>query len=83
MKNVLIALTQLFCQVWFGLIKGEKTYPDESTSAFVFRTKKWRWVKWVNWLFDDPNHCRDAYEHEKDGSQNAPDYGAKFNDESA
>ena len=37
-QRILINLTQLLCQVWFGWWKGEQTYPDESTSAFVFRT---------------------------------------------
>ena len=39
-QRILINLTQLLCQVWFGWVKGEQTYADESTSAFVFRTRK-------------------------------------------
>lgn len=29
---------------------------DESTSAFVWRTGKARWIQWVNWLMRDPDH---------------------------
>lgn len=73
-ERVLICLTNLFGNFWFGLIQGEKTYPDESTSAFVWRTKKTRWIKFVNFLMRDPEHCHDAYVHESDGRQNAPEY---------
>lgn len=73
-QRILINLTQLFCQVWFGLIKKETTWADESTSAFVWRTKKVRWILWVNWLFNDLNHCAEAYASEKNGLQNAPEY---------
>lgn len=73
-QRILINLTQLLCQVWFGWWKGEQTYPDESTSAFVFRTRKWTWVKWVNWIFSNPSHCKEAYESEMQGTQNAPEY---------
>ena len=82
-ERILIALTQLLCQVWFGWIKKETTWADESTSAFVWRTGKVRWILWVNWLFADLNHCETAYKREKDGSQNAPEYRAKFDKESA
>ena len=73
-QRILINLTQLLCQVWFGWWKGEQTYPDESTSAFVFRTRKWTCVKWVNWIFSNPSHCKEAYESEMQGTQNAPEY---------
>ena len=73
-QRVLICLTNLFGNVWFGLIRGEKTYPDESTSAFVWRTDKRRWIAFVNWLMRDKNHCFEAYLHETDGRQNAPEY---------
>ncbi len=81
--NILINLTQLFCQVWFGKIKKETTWADESTSAFVWRTKKIRWILWINWLFNDLNHCENACKSEKDGTQNAPEYRQKFDEESA
>jgi len=77
-ERILICLTQLFCQLWFGLIKGEQTYPDESTSAFVYRTEKKKWIERVNRLMKDPEHCRVAYEREKKGTQQAPEYRAKF-----
>ena len=82
-ERVLICLTNLFGNVWFGLIRGEKTYPDESTSAFVYRTKKPRWERFINFMFRNPNHCAEAYLHEQDGRQNAPEYRKKFDEESA
>ena len=72
--NILINITQLFCQLWFGLYKKEVTYADESTSAFVWRTKKTSWIKWINWIFKDPTHCEQAYISELSGIQNAPEY---------
>lgn len=82
-ERVLICLTNLFGNFWFGLIKGEKTYPDESTSAFVWRTKKLSWIVVIDWLMRDEQHCFDAYVHGSDGRQNAPEYRAKFDNESA
>lgn len=82
-QRVLINLTQIFCQIWFGWWKGETTYADESTSAFVWRTQKPRWIKWINWIFDDPKHCENAFNAELKGLQNAPEYRAKFDEESA
>ena len=75
-QRILINLTQMLCQLWFGWIKGEQTFADESTSAFVWRTNKHRWIQWVNWLMRDPDHCYKAYLSEKNGSQNAPEYRA-------
>lgn len=49
-------------------------YPDESISAFVYRTNKPRWISVINWAFRDENHCRDSYRSEKYGTQNAPEY---------
>lgn len=51
-------------------------YPDESISAYVFRTGKTRWIAAINWLFRDDYHCFDAYTSEKHGTQNAPEYRA-------
>lgn len=82
-QRILINLTQLFCQIWFGCWKKEMTWADESTSAFVWRTGKVRWILWINWLFSDLNHCESAYKAEKNGAQNAPEYRAKFDEESA
>lgn len=73
-QRILICLTQIVCQIWFGWIKGEETYPDESTSAFVQRTNKTRWISWINWFMNDAEHCQKAYESEKSGIQNAPEY---------
>lgn len=49
-------------------------YPDESISAYCFRTKKTRWIQFINWLFHDKYHCEIAYESERNGTQNAPEY---------
>lgn len=73
-QRFLIACTQLFGQVWFGLIRGEDIYPDESTSAYVWRTDKKRWIRFVNWLLRDADHCRNAWISERSGIQNAPEY---------
>lgn len=49
-------------------------YPDESISAYVWRKQKTGWIRFVNWLMRDPNHCEAAYLSEKNGTQNAPEY---------
>ena len=74
--NFLINCTQMFGSIWFGLILDEDIAADEATSAFVWRKKKTGWIRFVNWLMRDQNHCADAYESEKNGTQNAPEYRA-------
>lgn len=51
-------------------------YPDESISAYVYRTDKTRWIAFINFIFRDENHCFDSLMSEKNGSQNAPEYRA-------
>ena len=77
-EKFLIALDQTLGQVLFGDI-----YPDETISAYVWRTRKTGWIRFINWLFRSPTHCWVAYESEHNGSQQAPDYRAKFDEESA
>ena len=72
LRKILIALDQL-C----GVLFFSDCYPDETISAYVFRKRKHRWVRFVNWLMRDPNHCRDSYQSEQYGLQLAPEYRAK------
>ena len=65
----LIALDQAL-----GTIIFRDCWPDETMSAYVWRTKKVRWIAFINWLMRDEQHCFDAYVHEADGRQNAPEY---------
>jgi hypothetical protein len=69
LQRVLLCLTNLFGNIFFRGI-----YPDESTSAYVFRKQYKRWISFVNWLFRDPLHCETAYKSEHEGIQNAPEY---------
>ena len=76
-QKLLIALDRALGQVLFGDI-----YPDETISAYVWRTHKTVWIRFINWLFRSPIHCWAAYVSEQEGTQNAPDYRAKFDEES-
>lgn len=61
-------------------------YPDESISAYVYRTHKTLWIAFINFIFRDENHCFNAFLSEVNGSQNAPDYRTlreRFDEESA
>lgn len=77
LQGILINCTQMFGQVWLKWIKGDDIWPDESTSAFVWRKNYQKWIKFVNWLSRNPNHCKEAFDSEKNGTQNAPEYRAK------
>lgn len=77
LRKILIALDQLL-----GTLFLRDCYPDETISAYVFRKRRYRWIKLINWLFNDPNHCRQSYESEQYGWQIAPEYRAKFDEES-
>jgi len=69
--RVLIAIDQLAATVFFG------TEPDETISAMAYR-RGWRGFEtFINFLFRDPNHCRDAYFAECNGTQNHPEYRSK------
>lgn len=43
--------------------------PDEYISSRVWRCRAdpcyMRWVLLINWLFNDPQHCKNAYESER------------------
>lgn len=67
-KRVLIALDQLFAVVLFG------TMPDETISAMAHRRGWKRLERFINWLFQDDNHCAMAYVAEMTGTQNSPTY---------
>ena len=77
LQGLLINCTQMFGQVWFKWIKKDDIWPDESTSAFVWRKQYKKWIKFVNWLSRNSKHCEEAYNSEKLGLQNAPEYRAK------
>lgn len=57
-------------QAWNTVGNGK---PDECISARAHR-RKWQAEKLIDWLFNDPEHCKKAYESERTGSQNAPEY---------
>ena len=67
-KRVLIAVDQLLAVVIFG------TMPDETISAMAHRREWQRFERFINWLFDNPKHCEEAYQAEERGAQNAPVY---------
>ena len=47
---------------------------DETISARAYRGAWHKTVAVINWLFNDPDHCFNAYLSELRGSQNHPDY---------
>lgn len=49
---------------------------DETISAWAHRKYHKRTERFINWLFNDPNHCAQAYISEMKGAQNAPEYRA-------
>ncbi len=67
-KRVLIAIDQLAGTVLIG------TMPDETISAAAYRRGWTKTEALINLLFNDPNHCRDSYLSEQNGSQNHPEY---------
>ena len=60
--RVLIALDQLA-----NALRGGE--PDETISAWLYRIKSVRRQAFVNWLFRNPNHCKNSYESELRRSQ--------------
>ena len=48
--------------------------PDETISARIHRNQWRRTERFVNWIFGDPNHCRDSYESERSGSHLPMEY---------
>lgn len=67
-KRVLIAIDQLVATVFLG------TMPDETISAAAHRRGWKKTEAFINWLFNDPLHCANAYDSEMRGNQNAPIY---------
>lgn len=55
--NVGVSIDYLMAAIIFN-VKGH------TISAIVYKREYWRWVKFVNWLFRDSNHCRTSYEKE-------------------
>lgn len=56
-RQVLIAIDQLLNTLVGG-------YADETVSARAYR-KGWRRREaFINWLFNDPNHCMNSYNSE-------------------
>lgn len=57
-------------QAWNVILSGK---PDETISARSYRSN-WKIQRLINFLFNDINHCQDAYMSEKNGTQNAREY---------
>jgi len=55
LKNIGISLDQLFGTVFL------RTQPDETISAWAYRTNKIRLMAFINLVFRDKNHCYDSY----------------------
>lgn len=54
MKQFLIGLDQ-WINTWFGGMA------DETVSARAYRND-WKYImRFINWLFQDQNHCKDSY----------------------
>lgn len=67
-KRVLIAIDQLAGTIFLG------QYPDETISAAAHRRSWKRMERFINWLFNDPNHCALSYVSEMRGEHNNPTY---------
>ena len=57
MKQVLIAVDQLLNTLTGG-------WADETVSARAWRCNSIWAVRFINWIFGNPNHCKDSYESE-------------------
>lgn len=68
LRNVLIAIDQLFGTVFL------RTQPDETISAWAYRTEQRRWITCINWLFGDPHHCALSYMAEYERTQLPEEY---------
>ncbi|GIW60314.1 MAG: hypothetical protein KatS3mg087_1380 [Patescibacteria group bacterium] len=55
------AISQVLCVL---LVDGDS---DEMLSSWAWRNRKTNpnWERWINWLFNDPDHCKDSYEWER------------------
>ena len=68
-KQALIAFDQ-----WLAVCFLNDAYADETISAWAHRKHHKRTERFINWIFNDPNHCAQAYISEMKGAQNAPEY---------
>jgi hypothetical protein len=62
-KAYLLNIAISFDQFAGSFIPG--SYPDETISARCYRQQWRRAERFVNALFNDPNHCRNAYLSER------------------
>lgn len=76
--KIFLALDQFLGSLLFSGI-----FPDESISAYCYRKSYWKRVALIDFLMREKGHCFNAYVSEKNGAQNAPEYRAKFDEESA
>lgn len=69
LKQILIALDQLFNTLGCGMA-------DETISARAWREggRDSRRVRFINWLFQDPNHCKDSFRSEQERKQLPAEY---------
>lgn len=68
-KQVLIALDQLLATC---LVPG--AYADETVSAWAHRTQRRRTEAFINFLFNSPTHCAEAYVSEMEHKQAPKEY---------
>ena len=54
-----------------------------STRCWINRNDPFyaRWVRVINWLFNDPNHCKNSAEYERRKFQSTPDDTGVFTSE--
>ena len=68
LKNIAIAVDQLAGTIFL------RTQPDETISAWAYRTDRRKWVKFINWLFRDPDHCASSFMAELLRTQGPEEY---------
>jgi len=68
---ILLILDNLLGNLLFGSIS-----PDESISAYCWRRGYTKRIALIDWLMREKDHCKKAYESEKNGSHLAPEYRA-------
>lgn len=71
-KNIAIALDQLAGTIFL------RTQPDETISAWAYRTDRKRWVRAINWLFRNPEHCAESFMAELLRTQEPEEYRKSF-----
>ena len=59
---------------WLAVCFLNDAYADETISAWTHRKHHKRTERFINGLFNDPNHCAKAYVAEMAGTQNAKEY---------